>query len=67
MNSVQSMDTRPYSETQKKCGRSALYFLLLGVRFSRQSSGLVDLKNSTTNVVSFTKRKPAKRQNTKNM
>ena len=38
----------------KNGGRSALYFLLLGGCFSRQSSGLVDLKNRTTNVCSFT-------------
>ena len=39
-------------------------FLAFWGRFSRQSSGLVDLKNKTTkNVCSFTKRKPAKRQN----
>ena len=29
----------------KKCEHSALYFLLLGGCFSRQSSGLIDLKN----------------------
>ncbi len=50
---------------KKHGGRSAMYFLLLGGRFSRQSSGLVDLKNRTTNVCSFTKRIPAKRQNKK--
>ncbi len=39
---------------KQNCGRSALYFLLLGGCFSKQSSGLVDLKNKTTNVRSLT-------------
>ncbi len=38
-----------------------------GVSAGRVSSGLVDLKNITTNVCSFTKRIPAKRQNNKNV
>ncbi len=42
------------NSTNKNGGRSALYFLLLGGCFSRQSSGLVDRKNRTTNVCSFT-------------
>ncbi len=35
----------------KKCGRSALYFLLLGVSFGRQSTGLIEITTKNINIV----------------
>ncbi len=37
------MDTHSYSKPKKNGGRSALYFLLLRGRFSRQSTSLIEL------------------------
>ncbi len=44
---VQSIDIHSKTKTTKNGGRSAQYFLLLGMCFDRQSTGLIEITETT--------------------